>query len=73
MMNKVNVEKDVLMPHIRVINRYPYKEMEIGDSFFLDDISIQLVCNNNYRASKKFNMKFVARREGNGVRVWRTA
>jgi hypothetical protein len=46
--------------------------MDIGDSFFIDDAKINIVCNNNYRVGKMTGMKFTARREGNGVRVWRT-
>ena len=72
MMNQVTVEKDVLLPALRVAHRYPYKEMEVGDSFFLDNTSIQVVCNNNYRTGKLLGKKFIARREGDGVRVWRT-
>ena len=65
------VEKSVPLPEGK--KRYPYKEMEVGDSFFVGDGKLQVVCNANYRASKRLGMQFIARKEVEGVRVWRTA
>jgi hypothetical protein len=45
--------------------------MEVGDSFFLEDMPFQQVCNSNLRAAKRYGKKFVARTEDGGVRVWR--
>ena len=67
----MEVQKDVPIPEAR--KRYPYKEMDIGDSFFVDAGGIQNVCNQNYRMGKKLGMSFIARKENGGVRVWRTA
>lgn len=47
--------------------------MVVGDSFFIDHGIMQNVCNNNWRQGKKLNMKFVARQEPGGIRVWRMA
>jgi hypothetical protein len=65
----VEINKDVPLPVDK--RRYPYGVMEIGDSFFVDGGKLQLVCNNNYRSGKRLNRKFIARREQEGVRVWR--
>jgi hypothetical protein len=46
--------------------------MEISDSFFVEDTSLQVICNSNYRMGKQLGMKFIARKENDGVRVWRT-
>jgi hypothetical protein len=70
-MIKVELEKDVPVPESR--KRYPYREMEIGDSFFVEGGGLQNICNQNYRTGKKLGMSFIARKEVNGVRVWRTA
>jgi len=51
---------------------YPYKVMECGESFFIPQGKIQIVCNANYRTGKQLNKKFIARKESEGVRVWRT-
>ena len=65
------VEKSVPLPEGK--KRYPYKEMDIGDSFFVGDGKLQVVCNANYRASKRLGMQFIARKEPEGVRVWRVS
>lgn len=70
-MISLDVEKDVPVPEAR--KRYPYREMEVGDSFFVEGGGIQNVCNQNYRMGKKLGMSFIARKEAEGVRVWRTA
>ena len=70
-MINVELEKGVPLPVSR--KKYPYKEMEVGDSFFVAEAGIQNVCNQNYRMGKKLGMSFIARKEGDGVRVWRTA
>ena len=65
------VEKSVPLPEGK--KRYPYASMDVGDSFFVGDGKLQVVCNANYRASKRLGMQFIARKEVEGVRVWRTA
>jgi hypothetical protein len=47
--------------------------MEIGDSFFIKEVGLQVVLNANWRAGKRLQKKFIARKDGEGVRVWRTA
>lgn len=69
-MINVDVEKDIPLPEPR--KKYPYANMDIGDSFFVPAGKMQIVCNANYRASKKLGFKFIARCEPEGVRVWRT-
>jgi hypothetical protein len=69
----INLEVDKSVPLPEGKKRYPYKEMDIGDSFFVGAGKLQVVCNANYRASKRLGMQFIARKEVEGVRVWRTA
>jgi hypothetical protein len=68
----ITIEQDIPIPPERKRNIYPYKQMDVGESFLVPETKIQIVCNNNYRVSKLTGMKFIARREGSGVRVWRT-
>ena len=68
----LRVEKNRELPKIRVRNSYPYKVMEVSDSFFVEDTSLQVICNSNYRMGKQLGVKFIARKEKDGVRVWRT-
>jgi len=70
----IAIERNIPIPPERNRkNDYPYEVMDVGESFFVPDSDIQRVCNCNYRANKLLDKKFIARREGNGVRVWRTA
>jgi len=68
-MINLEVEKSIPLPEGK--KRYPYASMDIGDSFFVDAGKLQVVCNANYRASKRLGMQFIARKEVDGVRVWR--
>jgi hypothetical protein len=75
-MSDIVIEKNVEIPEARIRNNHPYKEMEIGDSFFVENGKLARVCNNNYRMQKLLGCKFIARSEQSGdvkgVRVWRT-
>ena len=66
------VEKNIPIPPEKKRNVYPYKSMEVGESFFIPTGKIQIVCNANYRTGKQLGKKFIARKESEGVRVWRT-
>jgi len=70
MINNVEIVKGIKLPDPR--KRYPYSKMDVGDSFFVENGKLQLVCNYNYRASKRLGHKFIARQEETGIRVWRT-
>ena len=67
----IAIEKHHSMPQARVRNSYPFKEMEVGDSFHVEGVSMQVVLNANYRAGKQLGAKFIARKDDKGIRVWR--
>ena len=69
----IRVEKGVALPMARVDRKYPHEDMAVGDSFLIANVSMQVVLNANWRAGKRLGAKFVARKEGEGIRVWRTA
>ena len=71
-MVSINIQKNIPIPPEKKRNVYPYKNMEIGESFFVPTGKIQIVCNANYRTGKQLGKKFIARKENEGVRVWRT-
>ena len=72
-MQAIEVESGIGMPVPRVVYSYPYEEMDVGDSFTVPVSARQKVLNANYRASKRLGLKFMAKTEGEVVRVWRTA
>ena len=68
----IEIEKNIPLPPEKKRNLYPYKVMEVEESFFVPAGKMQIVCNANYRAGKQLGRKFIARVENEGVRVWRT-
>ena len=73
MIEAIEKEIGVALPKLRVVYAYPYESMEVGDSFAVPLGARAKVLNANYRAGKRLSMKFVARTEGDVVRVWRVA
>ena len=72
-MINIAIDKNIELPKERVRHEYPYRDMDVGDSFYVDDGKINVMCNNNYRMGKVLGCKFIARVEDGGVRVWRIA
>lgn len=74
-MNEVMVEKNIDMPVMRVTaSKYPYDEMEVGDSFMVTSERVSMIntmCGVNKKKGEELGMKFIAKRVEGGVRVWR--
>ena len=52
-------------------SRYPFADMEVGDSFFVPDAPAnRLACAATW-ATKRYNRRFITRVVEHGVRVWR--
>jgi len=69
----MEVDKHVAMPVPRLYLLLPYASLEVGDSFFVANQTLQRICNANYRYAKRTGKKFTARKQDGGIRVWRTA
>lgn len=80
-MGEIKIESGIPIPE-RISNfakKYPWKEMKVGDSIFVDRINGEPVQLTRERASKaityakKFGIKFCTRAaaDGSGVRIWR--
>ena len=72
-MLEIKRESGYAIPAARVVYAYPYEEMDVGDSFVVPVASRARVLNANYRAGKRLGKAFIARTEGENIRVWRTA
>lgn len=68
-MSNIVIEKDVAMPEHCSRTKYPWTKMEVGDSFFIPKLTISLGATNERYKPKKF----IARKDGEGYRVWRIA
>lgn len=72
----IAIEKGVEMPEgrVRVKRKYPYGEMEVGDSFVVENDSpsrMVNVCGMNRKMGLKLKRRFTARKQEDGIRVWR--
>jgi len=67
----VAVEVGIPVPAVRKSYKYPYHVMQVNESFKVDGVKLQTICNMNSRNGKRLGRKFIARKEGDGIRVWR--
>ena len=51
--------------------KYPWSQLEIGQSFFVGDKSLSSMSSNAAHAGRRNGKKFIARSVDGGVRVWR--
>ena len=72
------VEENVVLPRLGYTGgnyKYPWEELAIGDSFFVQNKTINSMASLAYKTAKRLNMKFTCRsvteNEHAGVRVWR--
>ena len=65
------IEKNIPIPDKRAW-KYPWKEMEVGDSIFIKGKSINALTATGLRYLKKDGWDFAMRTVDGGVRVWRT-
>ena len=69
------IEKNVPLPEQNIRWKYPFDQMEVGDSFFVpnkESTQMSALCK---RASKRLEARFVTAKaeagDAKGVRVWR--
>lgn len=73
-MEQVQVVREVVRVPLKTVYRYPHGEMEVGEWFevpYGKPSDKQKVYNANFRAGKRLGRKFIARVEGEWIRVWR--
>lgn len=74
--NMITIEKDIPIPPIRR-GKYPFKQMQVGDSFFLpcansqeQSISLDRVKSSCHFRLKHHGERYHATKINGGVRVW---
>lgn len=77
--NEMKIDTGIPLPSdLRGKTKYRFAEMKVNDSAFFTGVSGRFACDSApYQAAtvfgKKNNMKFIGRKEGDGVRIWRIA
>ncbi len=77
----LQIEKDVPMPAPRARTpkrrtagaraKYPFAQMEVGDSFFAEDAMQAEIASTACMAGQRLGYRFATRQSVGGVRVWR--
>lgn len=70
------IEKGIPVGVVSTKNKYPFDQMEVGDSFYVKgDQKKKVAVGVAVTYYKKFhaNKKFTCRTSSEGIRVWRTA
>ncbi|HQT62754.1 hypothetical protein [Acidiphilium sp.] len=67
----IEIEKNVPMPMRR--QRYPWRQMKVGDSFVVPGKTSGAFSGAKRAAAKATGFKFATRNVEGGVRVWRVA
>ncbi len=65
------IEKGIPAPSAR--GKYPFAQMEVGDSFFVPDKTTATFGGVLSHARKRTGFGFVMRSENGGLRVWRVS
>lgn len=70
---EIKIEKGVPIPPNSSgrVSKYPFTEMEIGDSIYIDAPPQKVRPSTQGFSSRHPEYRFVTRTEGKGVRVWR--
>lgn len=70
----MQIDKQIPLPESRNSFFHIFSPMEVGDSVFIDNANHQSAAVVQARASAaRWKWKLTARRENNGVRIWRVA
>lgn len=67
--NEWKIEKGIKIPRINERFNYPWRDMEVGDSVYVEGTKARSACFNFATRNKEF--RFATRKEGNGIRIWR--
>lgn len=71
MENNIKIDKNIPLPEQRY-SKYPFHNMAVGDSFFVNINAGCLLTTAKYFIKKhKTSWKFAVRKENNGTRIWR--
>ena len=60
------------IPNLGRRERYPWTQMEVGDSFFIPDGDKRKVAGAASHAARRLGKRFIVRSVEGGVRIWRS-
>lgn len=67
----ITIEKNIPFPKVSS-TKYPFLDLEVGDSFFVPDMTTSSISSNIQRFRLKYpDRKWSTRTVSGGIRVWR--
>ncbi len=69
----MRVERGIPLPGVKTAPKYPWDTMAVGDSFLSPGVNLESMRAQVAHAGNRRGYRFIARSEGDGVRVWRVA
>ena len=67
----IKIEKNIPIPTFKKTLKYPFEEMQVGDSFFVKDVKRNNLSITARKYGSKTGRKFLVREVEGGVRCWR--
>lgn len=71
-MNEIKIEKGIPVPEYRKTNKYPIRDMEVGDSILIP-LAYQKTSLLVSTHGRRYQKTFICRLEGQGTRIWRVS
>jgi hypothetical protein len=71
-MDEIKIDRGIPLPEVMRKMRYPWMQMEVGDSFFAPSAVLKTMKCSAYKMGLNLGRKYEAHPEAGGVRVWRT-
>ena len=66
------IEKNIPISNDGRLCKYPFDQMEVGDSFFVPKDEAEKARSSAWKYAKRKGMRFETRKEKDGARIWRT-
>ncbi|MBB4039134.1 hypothetical protein GGR34_000769 [Microvirga flocculans] len=67
----IKIEKGIPIPNAHRERRYPWGDMEVGDSIFIPNTTSERIAPTAHDYGRRHKRKFSVRKVEGGVRVWR--
>ena len=69
----MKIENDIPVPVSTRSRKYPFMDMQVGESIWFDEKVNGRAYRSALSTGTRHGLKFIARKENSGIRVWRTA
>ena len=68
----MKIETDIPVPMSTRSRKYPFLDMQVGESIWFDEQVNGRAYRSALSTGTRHNLKFVARKEDSGIRIWRS-